>query len=102
LKLHDHIMKIEIELVDSVHARITIDGKKMDYIMIGKQAGLHPLTDIEREATIGGMVASRLCDVLGDILQAHIPEEGNAQGDSWGTWEKLSERVADTTYRRMM
>lgn len=88
-------MKIEIEFTSSYEADITIDGKRLRYCLLGKDAGLTGLTGAERERTIGGLVAGKLIEPFYDILQGWLPDEESPDNDCWETWEKLSPRVAN-------
>ena len=97
-------MKIEIELISTVEATITIDGRKMKFQYRGKD-GCFRLTGVspkERDQTIGGMIAVELTSPLLSILQAHIPDEPSPSGDSWGTWEKLTDSAADAVYNALV
>ncbi len=91
-------MEIKLNLQNSINATIEIEGRVMNFSLhglFGKEPGLHPLTDEERHATIGGIVAGKLCDVLPDILQGFIPETESPDNDCWQAWEKLPASVAD-------
>lgn len=101
----DPSLKIRIELTSSTDARINIDGRDMTFGYNGRSGAWElrcatPDTDMQR--TIGGMIASRITDVLVDILQAHLPENPNPCGDAWGTWETLDDETLEEVERRMM
>lgn len=91
-------MKIEIEFTSSYEAAITIDGKVINYCLIGKNSGLTGLSGIELDETIGGAVAQILTSPLSKILQGWMPDEPNPDGDPWGTWDTLSEKARDEVF----
>jgi len=93
-------MKIEIDLIDTVEARVVIEGRnlKLSYHAQSGSWRWEGMKKGESDTTIAGLIASNLTSKLIDILQAHIPSEPNPQGDSWGAWEQLTESVADEVY----
>jgi hypothetical protein len=59
------------------------------------------VTPDELNSTIGGMVAGKLAHPLIDILQNWLPDEESPDDDCWGTWETLSDPVADKMYANL-
>ena len=90
-------MKIIIDTHGSSYmATVEIDGRTMQYALrLGSYFKLEGLTDEERERTIGGLVAGRLLSPLIDVLQGYMPEESNAQGESYQSWDRLPAQVAE-------
>lgn len=99
-------MKIEIETDCSYKATVIIDGRELEFsakpVSFGTQWSFKGLKKGEGENTIGGMIATKLMDVLPDILQAWIPEFDNPKtGEAWGLWEKLDDETADQIYEKL-
>lgn len=96
-----NLMEIKIKFESSYQAFIEIDGKKMEYNLIGKNTGLSGISEEDFETTLGGMVALKFCTILPTILQGWMPDEPNPQGDSWETWEKLTDSAADEIFKHI-
>lgn len=96
-------MKITIEMDNTYHATVEIDGRELTY---GYRDGVLSFTrglgSNEHKNTIGGMVATKLAEsCLREILQGHMTESGNSHGDCWGTWDILPDDVADEVYEAL-
>jgi hypothetical protein len=92
-------MKLIIEPTSTVSARITLDGRActFGYNHPSGKWIFQGITQKELDTTLGGLALQLLAKSLPAMLQASVPEEPNPQGDAWGTWENLPDRLVRET-----
>lgn len=96
-------MKIEIEIdqMDMRRAPFKIDGREMCVKRDGASTILQGIKSDETESTFGGMVASKIHHLIGEIMDGldELGEYGHAPLEPWAV---MDDEAAESVYDRLL